>query len=412
MESIGKHFMLHHMPAWRGLMDTRPGSPHMRIFEKYVELRERQQSHQYQRALSPYEKRVDFEAARKVFDEDAWDADLKLRQEIKKTLTNLLQTVKERIEGNMLTPQWVGTMTVDTPPAVLRITGEYLMDVWRKGRDLALKELPEKVAKKLADVKRFSHARLFHLPGQHDQCDHSVTGECVDPEWEKSAENPKNKGDIEGRQTERAKIKENNLRTTIKAMGVDEPDKVRYGGKGKTFSIGAHPYETQAEFNQLSGTIEVYDGAFDESDKVSVGVIAHELQHASWAKWKQQSIKEFETLRGLEAKDRQQYAIEKGSRFSLTANGERRFPALALDNYLASKRNERLLIKEDGISQYSTAHWVDYKETGGRTKPDGIFTPINETLAEVARFDAERNLQNVPKFWRDLYKRMRLSYAR
>ena len=158
---------------------------------KQTEGRERQLSHSYQRTLSPYEKRVDFEAARKVFDEDAWDADLKLRQEIKKTLASLLQIVKERIEGNMLTPQWVGTMTVDTPPAVLRITGEYLMDVWRKGRDLALRELPENVAKRLADVKRFSHARLFHLPGQHDQCDHSVTGECVDPEWEKSNKNPR-----------------------------------------------------------------------------------------------------------------------------------------------------------------------------------------------------------------------------
>ncbi len=114
------------------------------------------ESHQYQRALSPYERRVDFEATRKVFDEDAWGADLKIRQEIKKTLANLLQTVKERIDGGMLTPQWVGTMTVDTPPVVLRIVGEYLMDVWRKGRDLALKELPENVQKKLADVKRFA----------------------------------------------------------------------------------------------------------------------------------------------------------------------------------------------------------------------------------------------------------------
>src|SRR3990167_9033879 len=38
----GKSFMLRHMPPWRGLMDVRPGSPHLKIFEKYVKLRERQ----------------------------------------------------------------------------------------------------------------------------------------------------------------------------------------------------------------------------------------------------------------------------------------------------------------------------------------------------------------------------------
>lgn len=27
--------------------------------------------------------------------------------------------------------------------------------------------------------------RRYHLPGQHDQCDHSPTGDCVDPAWEK-----------------------------------------------------------------------------------------------------------------------------------------------------------------------------------------------------------------------------------
>lgn len=41
IQNLGKSFMLHHMPPWRGLMDTRSGSPHMRIFKKYVELREK-----------------------------------------------------------------------------------------------------------------------------------------------------------------------------------------------------------------------------------------------------------------------------------------------------------------------------------------------------------------------------------
>jgi len=40
-KSLGKSFMLRHMTPWRGLMDMRPGSPHLKIFGKYVELRER-----------------------------------------------------------------------------------------------------------------------------------------------------------------------------------------------------------------------------------------------------------------------------------------------------------------------------------------------------------------------------------
>jgi len=38
--SSGKSFMLRYMSPWRGLMDLRPGSPHLRIFGKYAELRE------------------------------------------------------------------------------------------------------------------------------------------------------------------------------------------------------------------------------------------------------------------------------------------------------------------------------------------------------------------------------------
>ena len=41
IQPLGKSFMLRYMPPWRGFMDMQPGSPHMRIFGKYAELRER-----------------------------------------------------------------------------------------------------------------------------------------------------------------------------------------------------------------------------------------------------------------------------------------------------------------------------------------------------------------------------------
>ena len=40
VQNLGKPFMLRHMLPWRGFMDLRPGSPHLRIFGKYAELRE------------------------------------------------------------------------------------------------------------------------------------------------------------------------------------------------------------------------------------------------------------------------------------------------------------------------------------------------------------------------------------
>ena len=40
IQDLGKSFMLRHMPPWRGLMDMKPGSLHLKIFGKYAELRE------------------------------------------------------------------------------------------------------------------------------------------------------------------------------------------------------------------------------------------------------------------------------------------------------------------------------------------------------------------------------------
>lgn len=198
---LGKSFMLHHMPSWRGLMDMRPGSPHLRIFEKYMELRERRYhlpgEHDYQRSLSKFEKRVDFAAIERIFDEDALKVDLEIRAEIKKTLKRIIEQIEQRAKTGGLNEQFVLALQVDTGTGIPRILGQYLTDVWRRGRDLALRELPEPVKKQVETVKRFElglaeciycKKALFHLPGQHDQCDHSVTGECVDKEWQKITE--------------------------------------------------------------------------------------------------------------------------------------------------------------------------------------------------------------------------------
>lgn len=51
--------------------------------------------------------------------------------------------------------------------------------VERRLAELAQQHEPAQVTKQL-------RPRLYHLAGQHDQCDHSPTGDCVDPAWEKA----------------------------------------------------------------------------------------------------------------------------------------------------------------------------------------------------------------------------------
>lgn len=157
---LGKDFMLHHMSAWRGLMDMRPGSPHLRIFEKYIELRERRyhlpEHHDYQRSLSKFEKRVDFAAIERVFNEDALKVDLEIRAEIKKALKRIIDQIEQRAKTGGLNEQFVLALQVDTGTGIPRILGQYLTDVWRRGRDLALKELPETVKKAAEPIKRYA----------------------------------------------------------------------------------------------------------------------------------------------------------------------------------------------------------------------------------------------------------------
>lgn len=124
---------------------------------------------QYQR--SPAERRVDFAAIERVLDEDAVRVDLALREPIRKVLDDLIELIKRQDKAGGITDSFVMGITLTTGPEAQRILGDYLLKVWKRGRELAAEELPDKI-----------HSQIikYHLPGQHDQCDHSPTGECVD----------------------------------------------------------------------------------------------------------------------------------------------------------------------------------------------------------------------------------------
>src|SRR3990167_9574634 len=120
--------------------------------------------------LSPYEKRVDFAAIEKALDGDAVKTDLALRVPIRKVLDDLIGLIRNQDKAGGITQGFVQSLSLTTGPEAQKILGEYLLGIWRKGRELAAGELPEKIKQKIAPI------RTFHLQGLHDQQDHDPTG--------------------------------------------------------------------------------------------------------------------------------------------------------------------------------------------------------------------------------------------
>ena len=125
-------------------------------------------SHSYQQ--SPAEKRVDFAAIEKALDGDAVKTDLALRVPIRKVLDDLIALIRNQDKAGGITQGFIQGLTLTTGPEAQQILGEYLLGIWRKGRELAAGELPEKIKQKIAPI------RTFHLQGLHDQQDHDPTG--------------------------------------------------------------------------------------------------------------------------------------------------------------------------------------------------------------------------------------------
>ena len=109
------------------------------------------------RPLTPAEKRVDFAAIKKMFDEDALAVGLKLRAMLKATRDAALKLVEQQ-EAAGLSADFAASIRLDVGQAFAKAVENYLMDVWRRNRDMAIAELPENVQKKIAVLKRFASA--------------------------------------------------------------------------------------------------------------------------------------------------------------------------------------------------------------------------------------------------------------
>lgn len=106
------------------------------------------------RQLSKYEKRVDFELLRSVYDKDAAKIDAILRNLLKKAQDQTVDYA-ERLLQSRLRPSDVVSFKIDVGAPVARAMTEYLTQTWRKSRDAAFKELPARIKKKAESVKNF-----------------------------------------------------------------------------------------------------------------------------------------------------------------------------------------------------------------------------------------------------------------
>jgi hypothetical protein len=120
----------------------------------------------HQREMTKAERRCDFAAIKKQFDEDALKIDLAMREPIKTARDALLAMIRQW-GPNEVTPEFIQSVKLTTGPELGQLLNEYLLATWRKNRDLALAELPEGTQARLAGMRK------YHLPGQHDQQTHA-----------------------------------------------------------------------------------------------------------------------------------------------------------------------------------------------------------------------------------------------
>jgi len=106
-------------------------------------------SQDYQHGLSPYEKRVDFAAVEKALDSDAVKTDLALRVPIRKVLDDLIALMRNQDKAGGITQSFVQSLTLTTGPEAQKILGDYLLGIWRRGRELATGELPDRFKSKI-----------------------------------------------------------------------------------------------------------------------------------------------------------------------------------------------------------------------------------------------------------------------
>ena len=98
-------------------------------------------------------RQVDFQALKRVYDHDALVVARKVKAALREARATFLQTIDNQLAN--LTPHAVAQLRVNAGYAAEELLRNYLLDTWRKGRDLAIKELRLKVRRGLEQIKGY-----------------------------------------------------------------------------------------------------------------------------------------------------------------------------------------------------------------------------------------------------------------
>src|ERR1043165_10272991 len=102
------------------------------------------------------ESRTDFPAIKSIYDNDAVTLANKLRAYIAEARDSLVNLVERQAQSGPLTAEFAQSVKLSTGPEFAKDVEAYLMDVWRRNRDAAIAELPEKIKGKLLTMRKYA----------------------------------------------------------------------------------------------------------------------------------------------------------------------------------------------------------------------------------------------------------------
>jgi hypothetical protein len=159
--------------------------------------------------------------------------------------------------------------------------------------------------------------------------------------------------------------------------------------EGDEVTVTGRPFRSAGHFNPRTGEVVVFKNAVG-NDAALQGLVAHEVQHARFETFLATSVRqraEAERLTTAIRGERWRTPDPEGrapmdAGGFLRAQARSKYPALWAREKLLERVTE-VLQREDGVSVYSREWWRAWEEQ--RQLPQGVFSPINETLAELSR---------------------------
>lgn len=197
----------------------------------------------------------------------------------------------------------------------------------------------------------------------------------------------------------RAKV-ERRAADIAKQMGVN-PSIINVVDKEpREFQVGNLKFHEAGHYDPRTGMIEINArNSYDDRMSVTQGIAAHEVSHAIYDAARAEQAAEHEEISNLpKAEIDRLYRASGYVRPETRQEVHDRWPVSAAfyqhigDSYLETeaeqqgesrfKRNMDALEKADGVSDYSRAYW----QKGALSQSGGFERAVNETLAEVARY--------------------------